>query len=110
LLDSCHLPVVTGSKWISRQEVEVDGKTLRRISFVCEPDETTPGQGFEIVGKLSSMYTRWFDIATRDNQGKTSALQMPVQPGVLPALLPANFRSPRLPLWRFTITAQPVAP
>jgi len=37
-----------------------------------------------------------------------SALQMSVEPGVLPALLPADFASSRLPLWRFTLVPQPV--
>lgn len=96
------------NQWQSRQEADVDGTTLRRVSFICEPEERTPGQGFEIVGKLSSMYTRWFDTATRDGDGRVSALQMAVEPGILPALLPADFASPRLPLWRFTLTTQPV--
>lgn len=96
------------NRWAGRQETDLDGATLRRVSFICEPEETTPGQGFEIVGKLSSMYTRWFDATTSDDKGAVSALQMPVEPGVLPALLPADFSSPRLPLWRFTLVAQPV--
>ncbi|HSH62481.1 MAG TPA: hypothetical protein VK988_23080 [Acidimicrobiales bacterium] len=95
------------SQWPSREDAEVDGSTLRRVSVVCEPEEPTHGQGFEIVGKLSSMYTRWFYAATSDPDGGVSALDTSVEPGVLPALLPADFSSPRLPLWRFTLIPQP---
>lgn len=92
--------------WTFRQDAEVDGRTLRRVSFVCEPEEPTPEQGFEIVGSLSSMYTRWFDLVTRDEDGSVASLEMRAEPGVLPSLLPANFSSPRLPLWRFTLVPQ----
>lgn len=94
--------------WAFHQEADVDGQTLQRVSFVCEPEQPTPGQGFEIVGRLSSMYTRWFDAATRDEKGDVASLEMHVEPGVLPSLLPADFSSPRLSLWRFTLSPQPV--
>ncbi len=88
--------------WPVQQEADVDGHLLRKVSFICAPEEPTPGQGFEVIGTLSSMFARWFDAATRDGD-ELLGLQMPVDPGVLRDLLPAAFGSPRLPLWRFPL-------
>jgi hypothetical protein len=96
------------NQWAGREEQEIDGSTIRRLSFVCEPEQRASGHEFEIVGKLSSMYTRWFDEATCNDKGEILALQTSVEPGVLPALLPVDFTSANLPLWRFTLLAQPL--
>ncbi|SFU07348.1 hypothetical protein SAMN05660657_05378 [Geodermatophilus amargosae] len=88
--------------WPAQQEADLDGDLLRKMSLVCAPEEPTPGQGFEIIGNLSSMFARWFEAATRDGD-ELLGLQVPVDPGVLRDLLPAEFSSPRLPLWRFRL-------
>lgn len=91
------------NQWPGREGSEVDGRTLLRLSLVCEPEERSPGQRFEIIGRLSSMYTRWFDQTTRGPDGQVTSLQMTVEPGILPTLVPSDFKSARLPLWRFEV-------
>lgn len=79
--------------WPGCQQEDLDGDVLRKVSLVCALEEPTPGQGFEIIGKLSSMFARWFDATTRDGN-TVFGLQMLVDPGVLRDLLPPAFQSP----------------
>lgn len=68
--------------------------------FEAVPSEPVPGQPFEIVGSLSSMYSNWFDLATRDQDGNVLALDTEV---VLPTLLPHDWESDELRLWRLKV-------
>lgn len=60
------------------------------------------GQGFDVVGALSSMYARYFDSGTRGPNGIT-ALDPLLTPGTLAALLPYGYETTQLPLWRFVL-------
>jgi Holliday junction resolvase len=87
--------------WAAEEFVDVQDGSLRSMAVVAEPKEPVPGQGFEFVGRLSSMYTRLFLDATQDEGGQVTALDTEARPGFLPTLLPRNFESPQLPIWRF---------
>lgn len=82
-------------RWIVDHVADVDGKVLRKTSFVAAPPEPVADQEFQIVGRLSSMYARWFVAATSDGEHVT-ALQATVDPGTLKSLIPHDFSSDRL--------------
>ena len=81
---------------------------LRTVSFVASPADAVSNQEFQIVGRLSSMYTRWFSQATSDGASVT-ALQVPVEPGALKSIIPYDFDSDRLRMWRFNLQPRDVA-
>lgn len=57
-------------------------------------------QGFEIIGELSSMFSRFYAQATVEG-GKIGQLKIDVTPGSLGQLIPKNYQGKALPLWRF---------
>lgn len=56
-------------QWEVHDHVVLDGDKLDRLVFEAAPPEPVPGQPFELIGSLSSMYSNWFDLATRDAEG-----------------------------------------
>lgn len=88
--------------WPGTEATEHDGEAVQRLSFIARPVEHDSRAGFALIGDLSSMYTRWFIEATSDAEGIT-ALDVRPTPGLLPTLIPADFQSDRLPLWRLQI-------
>ena len=87
--------------WGAEDSVDVQDGALRGVAVVAEPKEPVPGQGFEFVGRLSSLYTRLFLDATQDEGGQVASLDTEPRPGFLPTRLPRNFKSPRLTIGRF---------
>jgi len=87
--------------WPVDNRAVAEGGQLERLVFDAHPAEPTPGQNFQMVDYLSSMYTRWFDLATRDRDGHVEAFDTAVEPGMLPALVPHDWQSDELHLWRF---------
>jgi hypothetical protein len=55
--------------WEMSDRIVLDGDRIDRLVFEAGPFEPVPGQPFEIVVSLSSMYSNWFDLATRDQDG-----------------------------------------
>lgn len=96
--------------WAAEELADVQDGSLQSVAFVASPKEPVPGQGFEFVGRLSSMYTRLFLEATQDQGGQVTALDMEPHPGFLPILLPRNFKSPHLPIWRFHLRPNAESP
>lgn len=72
------------------------------VTVTTAPIEPS-GEGFDVVGALSSMYARYFDSGTRGPHGIT-ALDPLLAPGTLAVLLPYGYDSTQLPLWRFILT------
>lgn len=100
--------LLVNGDWGGDQLADLDEKVVRGISFVTEPEEPIPDQEFQMVGRLSSMYTRWFISATSDETSVT-ALQAVVDPGALRSIIPQDFTSERLRMWRFILQPQDIA-
>lgn len=81
---------------------------LERISYVSGPpaeDDSAEQQGFAFVGSLSSMYSTLFNSLTMTDDGGFRRPRLEPDPGVLAALVPADYwsRSSRdLPIWKIT--------
>jgi hypothetical protein len=87
--------------WEADERASVKNHRLVELRYVAEPVEDT-SQGFEIVGSLSSMYSRLFESSTTGPGGATS-LDVSVRPGMLISLVPHDYSSIELPLWRFQL-------
>ena len=87
--------------WEANERVSVEKHQLVELRYVAEPVEDT-GEGFEIVGSLSSMYSRLFESSTTGPGGPTS-LDISVRPGMLISLVPHDYASTEFPLWRFQL-------
>jgi hypothetical protein len=91
--------------WEDIEEPVLNGDELVELRFTARPPEDT-GQGFEIVGSLSSMYSRMFESSTSSSLGIT-ALDMPIAPGSLISLIPHDYDVPDMPLWRLHLSPAP---
>jgi hypothetical protein len=82
---------------------EIDDGNLISFGFRAEPEECTPGSElFELIGFLSQMISRQYNAATAA-EGKIDLLAPDFGPEQLGVIIPADFRSDRLPLWRFMV-------
>jgi hypothetical protein len=90
------------SSWPAHHEtITLDDGGYEAV-LTMEPEEWEPAQGFAIVGRLSDLYSRYFRLITSDEAG-IHTLTVDTEPGMMPRLIPASFRSERLPLWHFRI-------
>lgn len=88
-------------RWPVSEHPVVEQSRVVSLTWRAEPEETlNPGESFEIVGALSEMYARLFELGTRGPAGIT-ALDMEVEPGALVSVIPHDYESADLPLWRF---------
>ena len=76
----------------------VDGNRLLAIDFRWNPVEQTD-QGFESVGTLSRMFSRYYTQQTIDS-GSVVQLQAPLRPDWFKPLLSMEGGSQALPLWQ----------
>ena len=87
---------------------EVDSDHLpTAILYQFEPQETHPGQGFEIIGSLSSMFSTFYNSVTLE-QSRVRNLVRYDNPGAFGSSIPRGFKGKSLPLWRFI--QQPAKP
>jgi hypothetical protein len=86
--------------------VNPDG-TVTKLDYVFAPEEPVgEGQGFEIVGPLSSLYSALYNLSTLDEAGLVTTLRRRPEPGALADLIPQDYWDTpdrALPLWRFTV-------
>ncbi len=61
------------------------------------------GQGFEIIGWLSSMYSAFYRQATA-SEGRIGQIRLEAVPGQLGQLVPEGYHGESLPLWIFILT------
>ena len=97
--------------WEVEELPSLDGDQLAELRYVAQAVEDT-GQGFETIGSLSSMYSRLFESSTTGPAG-TTALDISVRPGMLVSLVPHDYTSSELPLWRLHLqpaSAEPAQP
>lgn len=92
--------------WKLTKHVSLNSDGLRRIDLAHAPEEPAPGQPFQTVGPLSSMYSAMFRLATQTEDGRVLGMRHDVTPGILTELIPSDYfdRSDRaLRLWRFNL-------
>lgn len=88
--------------WNMVESPTIVDEMMTGVTVTAVPIQSS-GQGFDVVGALSSMYARYFDSGTRGSNGIT-ALDPLLAPGTLAALLPHGYETKQLPLWRFILT------
>ena len=74
-----------------------DGE-LHGVDYVSEPEEITPGQGFDIVGSLSGMISRQFKELTMESD-RIARVTPRAEPGSLGVEIPLEYKGTDLPLW-----------
>ncbi|MCL2090161.1 MAG: hypothetical protein FWH11_02855 [Micrococcales bacterium] len=90
-------------KWSQSEHLRIEGSKLVSLTWRAEPEERENlDQRFELVGSLASMYTQFFEIGTRGDAG-IIGLDLPTEPGAMISLIPHDYHSDDLPLWRFRI-------
>jgi len=94
--------LIQHARWPVEEQLRQIGDGIFEMVVTMAPDQMPAGQGFAFVGRLSELYTRMFFAGTSMREG-TRKLTIDVEPGTLPRLVPTNFKSNRLPLWRFRI-------
>ncbi|HFQ6852266.1 TPA: hypothetical protein ACOEA2_003912 [Enterobacter cloacae] len=93
-------------KWIEgRAEAIIEDKILKAVVFSYEP-EHEKGQGFEIIGSLSSLISNKYKALTTDGD-EITATEINISPNDICFSLPENYRSEELPLWIFTFMPNP---
>lgn len=93
--------------WENRVENLFEGDRLLEQHHIVEPPKVSE-KGFEMVGQLSTMYSRMFEWSTRNTEGPT-ALDLDVAPGSLVTLIPHDYDLDELPLWRMRLHPDPSA-
>lgn len=64
----------------SRYKAVLEKNQLKEVEFICQPKErANKYEGFEIIGTLSQMFTRYYAEQTLDNY-ETVHLEAPPQP------------------------------
>ena len=82
----------------------VEGSELVSFTWRMAPEEASShGERFEIVGWLSSMYAQQFESGTTGPAGVTG-LDLHIEPGSLVSLIPYDYKSDDLPLWRLHVS------
>ncbi|MDE2790525.1 MAG: hypothetical protein OXI81_08900 [Paracoccaceae bacterium] len=84
-----------------RPEAITDGNHLQAIEFRWLPKEPT-NQGFEIIGSLSGMFSRYYAKHTID-EGGVMQLRAPLRPNWFESLHNKKHDCRTLPLWQFYI-------
>ena len=82
-------------------EAIISSNKLLGVRFIYSP-ESTDSSDFAIIGNLSTMVTNGFKEHTVKNGGVV-ALKLGVNPSDFKVLIPEDYNSKKLPLWRFVI-------
>ena len=76
----------------------LDGQRLIGIEFAWEPEERT-NQGFEMIGSLSRIFSRYYAQRTLDG-GEVVQIHAPSRPGWFKSLLSDDYKGKAMPLWQ----------
>jgi hypothetical protein len=81
----------------------LSGDQLDAIEFTWAPCErANPGQRFEMIGTLSTMFSRYYAEQTLGQEGVTQT-EAAMIPNWFAPLVDTNYKSSALPLWRFIL-------
>jgi hypothetical protein len=67
------------------------------------PHEANETQGFDFVGELSSLFSKFYNSFTVEQDGRVSGLWRVDEPSKLSPLIPVDYKGKQLKLWRFTM-------
>jgi hypothetical protein len=94
--------LIQHARWPVEEYIQQVGDGMFDMVFAMAPEEEVEGQGFSIIGRLSELYTRMFYAGTSIEEG-TTKLNIDIEPGTLPRLVPTDMQSERLPLWHIRV-------
>lgn len=80
----------------------IEGNRLDAIEFVWEPEEPCEEQGFDMIGTLSRMFSRYYASQTLQDGG-IKQLRAPLRPAWFAPLANGTMAQQALPLWRFEL-------
>ena len=86
--------------WYENVPAEIVEDQLISFSFIFEPPERIPGQGFEMIGSLSGMVSRHFNVITAPD-GDVEKLSPVQDPAFFGIELPPDCKGKYLKLWCF---------
>lgn len=101
--------LIQHANWPCEEKIEELGNGEWEMAFEMAPEEPSVGQGFDIIGSLSELYTRLFYSSTTSLTDETTRLSVEIEPGTLPRLVPTDLKSDRFPLWHFLIDPSPLS-
>ncbi len=85
------------------QAITDDQRIMTAVEFTAAPDQPmTPKQGFDIIGSASELLSCAYRHATVSADGAIDRLRPAALPVPITGVLPSDFRSDSLPVWRFT--------
>lgn len=93
-------------KWNYETIPQIVAGQIEAVEHRWSPNEDHQ-QGFEMVGSLSEMFSRYYRFATQQD-GELARLRLDVNPGAWGMLIPERYERHNLPLWRFHL--QPADP
>ena len=91
--------------WKEEATAEIIDGELVAVNFIRTPQEDNH-QGFEFIGTLSSLFSSMYLSSTSDADHVTR-LGIKMVGGSLKSLIPENYRSDTLPLWRIQQVQEP---
>ena len=77
----------------------VEDDRLTGVEYRWEPEEQK-NVGFEMIGSLSRMFSRYYAEKTIEN-AEVVQLHVPLRPGWFAPLVTSDYKSKALPLWQF---------
>jgi len=81
----------------------IDEGQLEAVELIWTPIErSNPNERFEMIGTLSTMFSRFYAAKTLDEHG-VKQIEAEVVPGWLSPLVVSDLKSKALPLWRFIL-------
>lgn len=85
-----------------------ENDNLQSVRYIFKPDEPNEvsKNGFGIIGNLNSMITEAFNEHTVYEQ-QVTAIDTKAEPDVFSVKIPEGYRGKQLPLWVFTLEANP---
>ncbi len=83
-------------------EAQIEDNELISFEFIAKPIEITPGQGFDMIGSLSTMVSNQYNWITAPN-GEISKLSPCREPDSLGIVIPQDYKGEVLKLWRIII-------
>jgi len=92
------------SNWVELESSPIIAMhRLIGIRFVFGPHDGA-SENFDILGNISSMVSTMYKLATEDN-GEVTAVETDTHPKNYTVVIPEDYKSDELPLWRFNIQA-----
>lgn len=85
----------------------ISDNKLDSIDYIHEPIETAEGQGFQMIGSVSSMISKFYRDCISSSEGKV--LTVNLDTGSMGVSIPKEYKGNALPLWRLHLKPQHMA-